>query len=137
MFARTVGHQFGNNRSGSSAFRRMIMPSGATTTTALRYLNVHEYISMEIMKAHGIQVPESHVASTPEEAIHIFTNILNKREWHAKLVNLNSRDFLLLLFFVCHSANTHVSFIFISLPRVIFCFVLLFGLQPILHPKMW
>jgi succinyl-CoA synthetase beta subunit len=71
-----MGHQLGKNR-GSF---RMILPSATTTTKALRYLNVHEYISMEIMKSHGIQVPESHVASTPEEAVHIYTNILNKRE---------------------------------------------------------
>lgn len=77
MFARkVVGHSLGKFQRG-----RMIMPSSAAAaTTAVRYLNVHEYISMEIMKAHGIQVPESHVASTPEEAIHIYSNILNKRE---------------------------------------------------------
>jgi succinyl-CoA synthetase beta subunit len=38
------------------------------TIGAVRNLNVHEYISMEIMQDHGIAVPEGYVACTPEEA---------------------------------------------------------------------
>ena len=51
----------------------------ASSVGAVRFLNVHEYISMEIMKNHGIQTPECHVASTPEEAENLFQNALNKR----------------------------------------------------------
>jgi len=46
----------------------------------VRYLNVHEHISLEIMKTYGIQTPECYVASTPDEAQHLFSNSLNKRE---------------------------------------------------------
>jgi succinyl-CoA synthetase beta subunit len=35
---------------------------------AVRNLNVHEYISMEIMNKYQIATPKGHVASTPEEA---------------------------------------------------------------------
>lgn len=48
---------------------------------AVRNLNVHEYISMEIMKNHGIKTPECYVASTPDEAEHIFTSSLNKGKY--------------------------------------------------------
>lgn len=46
------------------ATRRTALP----TIGAVRNLNVHEYISMDIMKEHGIAIPEGYVASTPEEA---------------------------------------------------------------------
>mmetsp|Transcript_11309 Transcript_11309/g.23843 ORF Transcript_11309/g.23843 Transcript_11309/m.23843 type:complete len:454 (+) Transcript_11309:123-1484(+) len=45
---------------------------------AVRNLNVHEYISMEIMNQHGITTPKGFVANTPEEAEHIFTTMMNK-----------------------------------------------------------
>ena len=48
---------------------------------AVRYLNVHEYIAMELMKTYGVRTPECHVASTPEEAQHLFSNSLNKRKY--------------------------------------------------------
>jgi succinyl-CoA synthetase beta subunit len=47
---------------------------------AVRFLNVHEYISMEIMQSHGIRTPKYQVASTPQEAEDIFSNVLNQRE---------------------------------------------------------
>ena len=47
---------------------------------AVRHLNVHEYVSMEIMQAHGIKTPNCSVASTPEEAEQIFLHKLNKRK---------------------------------------------------------
>jgi acyl-CoA synthetase (NDP forming) len=47
---------------------------------AIRHLNVHEYISMEVMKHHGITTPECYVASTPDEAAHIFNNSFGKGE---------------------------------------------------------
>mmetsp|Transcript_7655 Transcript_7655/g.17330 ORF Transcript_7655/g.17330 Transcript_7655/m.17330 type:complete len:451 (-) Transcript_7655:97-1449(-) len=45
---------------------------------AVRLLNVHEYISMELMNQHGIATPKGFVANTPEEADHIFTTMMNK-----------------------------------------------------------
>jgi acyl-CoA synthetase (NDP forming) len=53
--------------------------AAAPALGAVRNLNVHEYISMEIMKNHGIRTPECYVASTPEEAEHVFKNNLQKR----------------------------------------------------------
>jgi hypothetical protein len=45
-----------------------------------RFLNVHEYISMELMASHGIQVPECHVAESTQEVEHIFnTSFQHKR----------------------------------------------------------
>lgn len=46
------------------ATRRTALPAMG----AVRNLNVHEYISMEIMNEHGIATPEGYVSSTPEEA---------------------------------------------------------------------
>jgi hypothetical protein len=45
---------------------------------AVRYLNVHEYISMDIMQKHGIQTPQCYVASTPQEAEDIFMHKMNQ-----------------------------------------------------------
>eukprot|EP00540_Astrosyne_radiata_P010322 CAMPEP_0116836236 /NCGR_PEP_ID=MMETSP0418-20121206/7984_1 /TAXON_ID=1158023 /ORGANISM="Astrosyne radiata, Strain 13vi08-1A" /LENGTH=439 /DNA_ID=CAMNT_0004465983 /DNA_START=61 /DNA_END=1380 /DNA_ORIENTATION=+ len=45
---------------------------------AVRNLNVHEYISMELMNAHGIATPSGYVASTPEEAENIYMQKFQK-----------------------------------------------------------
>ena len=63
---------------GRMAQRNHVVP--AATAGAVRYLNVHEYISMELMQSHGIATPASHVAQTPDEAENIFMNVLNKRK---------------------------------------------------------
>jgi succinyl-CoA synthetase beta subunit len=47
----------------------------------VRNLNVHEYISMELMNQHGIATPRGFVAKTPEEAEHIFNTMMNKRKF--------------------------------------------------------
>jgi len=47
---------------------------------AVRNLNVHEYISMEIMNAHHIPTPRAYVAKTPEEAEAIYTQKLAHRK---------------------------------------------------------
>jgi succinyl-CoA synthetase beta subunit len=44
--------------------RRMAGPAAGAT----RNLNVHEFISMEIMNKYQIATPKGYVASTPEEA---------------------------------------------------------------------
>lgn len=52
----------------------------ATRRDLVRFLNVHEYVSMEIMKSHGVPTPECYVASTPKEAKVLYDNFLRKRE---------------------------------------------------------
>jgi hypothetical protein len=53
---------------------------------AVRHLNVHEYISMGIMNEHNITTPKAFVASTPEEAEHIFQSKLNTRKYFVQVV---------------------------------------------------
>jgi hypothetical protein len=36
---------------------------------------------MELMRMHGIQTPECHVASTPDEAENLFLHSLNHRKY--------------------------------------------------------
>jgi hypothetical protein len=50
----------------------------AAKAISVRYLNVHEYISMELMASHGIQTPECHVAETPQEVDHIFNSSFHR-----------------------------------------------------------
>lgn len=57
--------------------RRIASPS----LGAIRYLNVHEYVSMDIMKQHGVKVPECHVADSAMEAQNIFETRINKRKY--------------------------------------------------------
>lgn len=52
----------------SSLARHATHRTALPAVGAVRNLNVHEYISMEIMQEHGIAVPEGYVASAPEEA---------------------------------------------------------------------
>lgn len=52
----------------SSSLARHARRTALSSVGAIRSLNVHEYISMEIMQEHGISVPEGYVSSTPEEA---------------------------------------------------------------------
>ncbi len=57
-----------------------------------RFLNVHEYISMGLMKEYGIPVPGGAVASTPEEAEKIY-GLNSKGEytwvpWHVEAITL-------------------------------------------------
>lgn len=47
---------------------------------SIRNLNVHEYISMELMKQHGVNVPDCYVATSAHEAQSIFTKTINKRK---------------------------------------------------------
>jgi len=46
-----------------------------TTTQTVRYLNLHEYISMEVMNQHKIATPKSYAATTADEAEHIYSKI--------------------------------------------------------------
>lgn len=56
----------------SSKLPASILP--AVTTQAVRYLNVHEYISMEIMNDHNISTPQGYAAKTVEEAEDFYDN---------------------------------------------------------------
>jgi hypothetical protein len=71
---------FSTSRLASIASQAAKRRAAALSATAVRSLNVHEYISMEIMKNHGIKTPECSVASTPEEAERIFLHGINKRK---------------------------------------------------------
>jgi len=51
---------------------------------AVRNLDVHEYISMEIMHANRIPTPKAYVAKTPEEADDIYNQKLAGREFFQK-----------------------------------------------------
>lgn len=46
---------------------------------AVRFLNVHEYISMELLKDHGVPTPEAYVASTASEAENIYMSKFNNK----------------------------------------------------------
>ena len=106
-----------------AATRRRRLPSTAAapaaapvaTVGAIRCLNVHEYISMEIMKNHGIPTPECFVAKTPEEAEHIFSRSLNRRKCNA-IKNLLFCGLLLLSGNHCMIAQTSL----FSPPFVVF-----------------
>jgi hypothetical protein len=70
-----------HRRTMTSLYRMMANP---TTMGAVRNLNVHEYISMELMNAHGIATPLGYVASTPDEAEIIYQTEFAKRECGVK-----------------------------------------------------
>ena len=55
----------------SSLVRHAARRTAGPAVGAVRNLNVHEYISMEIMNSHHIATPECYVASTPDEAENI------------------------------------------------------------------
>jgi len=54
--------------------KNAILPATTATsiTQIVRNLNLHEYISMEIMNQHNISTPKSYAATTAEEAEHIY-----------------------------------------------------------------
>lgn len=54
--------------------RRCVQP--AMSVGSRRYLNVHEYASMEIMRAHGIPVPKTQVAHSPKEAVEAYKSLI-------------------------------------------------------------
>jgi len=61
-----------------SSLRTVARRTAVPTVGAVRNLNVHEYISMELMNAHDIATPHGYVASTPEEAEHIYNTMFCK-----------------------------------------------------------
>ena len=48
--------------------------------TQKRFLNVHEYVSMEIMKEYGIPVPNGAVATTAHQAEEIAASMLSSHQ---------------------------------------------------------
>ena len=71
-----------NSRVKASSFKGAI--------GAVRNLNVHEHISMEIFNQNGITTPGGAVAFTPEEAKEAFVNMGNR-----KFVVLRSCDLMI------------------------------------------
>jgi hypothetical protein len=73
------------SRSAKSCISRLrssgsiaILPRTAPNAVgAVRNLNLHEYLSMDLMKQHGIATPAGYVASSAEEAENIFLHKLN------------------------------------------------------------
>lgn len=63
----------------SSVARSTLRRTAAPTVGAVRNLNVHEYVSMELLEHYGVTVPKAYVASTPDEAENLFLHSLNKR----------------------------------------------------------
>lgn len=61
----------------SSATRHALRRTAAPTVGAVRNINVHEYVAMELLEHHGVTVPKCYAASTPDEAENIFLHNLN------------------------------------------------------------
>mmetsp|Transcript_37492 Transcript_37492/g.85381 ORF Transcript_37492/g.85381 Transcript_37492/m.85381 type:complete len:431 (-) Transcript_37492:161-1453(-) len=59
----------------SSALARMAASRIALRTVPARSLNLHEYQSANILRAHGVNTPKGDVAKTPEEAFTIAKSI--------------------------------------------------------------
>jgi hypothetical protein len=59
-----------------AALRRTAGPA----VGAVRDINIHEYMSMDLMKQYQIGTPAGYVASSAEEAENIYLNKLNKRK---------------------------------------------------------
>ena len=54
----------------SKLLPKHVLPSASSQT--VRYLNLHEYISMEIMNQYNISTPKSYAATSADEAEHIY-----------------------------------------------------------------
>ena len=64
-------------RNGSGASVALLPRTSPNSVGAVRHLNLHEYLSMDLMKQHGIATPAGYVASSAEEAENIFLHKLN------------------------------------------------------------
>ena len=71
MLSRVALPLIRNSRVNASSFKGAI--------GAVRNLNVHEHISMEIFNQNGITTPGGAVAFTPEEAKEAFVNMGNRK----------------------------------------------------------
>jgi hypothetical protein len=67
----------------SGISRAVLQRTAAPSVGAVRNLNLHEYLSMDLMKQHGIATPAGYVANTPEEAENIYLHKLNKSEYNS------------------------------------------------------
>jgi succinyl-CoA synthetase beta subunit len=75
MFRSVIGH---HNRASRVVGQALLANRTATPAVgAIRNLNLHEYLSMDLMKQHGIATPAGYVASSPEEAENDFLHKLN------------------------------------------------------------
>jgi succinyl-CoA synthetase beta subunit len=63
-----------------SLSRAVLRRTATPAVGAVRNINIHEYMSMDLMKQHQIGTPAGYVASSPEEAENIYLNKLNKRK---------------------------------------------------------
>jgi hypothetical protein len=58
------------------ASRRTALPA----VGAVRSLNVHEYVSMEIMNDHQVRTPKGKIASSPSETENIYADEVQQGE---------------------------------------------------------
>ena len=73
----------GSRRSSGSSTRAMMLLRKPRLLRGVvpgfaRQLNVHEYISMDVMRRFEIPVPKSAAASTPEEAEAVYEKVIGK-----------------------------------------------------------
>jgi hypothetical protein len=73
MFARITATSLAH----TAKLRNGRFPAGAVG--AVRNLNVHEHISMELFNANGIATPEGFVAFSPEEAEEAYKKMGNRK----------------------------------------------------------
>ncbi|KAI7880904.1 succinate-CoA ligase [Lichtheimia hyalospora FSU 10163] len=62
---------FKSFRAASALATRASMAARAPTQQQKRFLNIHEYMSVDLMRKYGINAPRGQVAKTPEEAYEI------------------------------------------------------------------
>ncbi|KAI9263327.1 hypothetical protein BDA99DRAFT_437973 [Phascolomyces articulosus] len=62
---------FKSLRSASALAARASMAARAPTQQQKRFLNIHEYLSVDLLRKYGINAPRGEVAKTPQEAFEI------------------------------------------------------------------
>lgn len=77
MFINKVATQLLRKQASAHSIRRM---PAAGSLGAIRNLNVHEHISMELFNENGIATPKGTVAVTPEEAEEAYKSMGNPEE---------------------------------------------------------
>ena len=84
MFSSTTSRHHLLIRSCTRRISRLRGPSAtaAASLGAVRYLNVHEYVAMELFEKYDIPVPRNKVATSPEEAETAFLQHINTRKFY-------------------------------------------------------
>ena len=56
--------------------KRIALNKSLPSIGSVRNLNVHEYVSMEVMRSFNIPVPKGGMAEKPEDAVKVYKNII-------------------------------------------------------------